>query len=296
MAYEPDVDADMALRDGRTIAFCQWGDRDGWPIFLFHGAPGSRLFGPDSTATAEAGIRLITVDRPGYGRSGPKPGRQILEWPADVEELAAALDIGEFDVAGHSSGGPYALACAYAFPERVKRVALISCVAPYAQPSSEQADDDDRLTALARQDVGRAADEIATSAAWLVDTPDRFLDLPRPEPDVQLLSDPAIRTMFVSTIREAVKQGVAAYGWDCALERRPWGFALDEIGADVWIFQGDQDRGVPPAQAHALAATLPASHLRLFPDAAHGLILAGWSDILGDLLTAHRGVGSGRNG
>ena len=160
MAYEPAVDADIALRDGRRIAYCEWGDREGWPILLCHGAPGSRMFGPDSKTTAEAGVRLITVDRPGYGRSDPKPGRQILDWPADVEELAGALRVDEFDVAGHSSGGPYALACASTFPGRVKRVALISCIAPYDEPSSE-AGDDEQLTRLARQDLGRAAEEIA---------------------------------------------------------------------------------------------------------------------------------------
>ena len=276
MGYEPDVDADLVLRDGRRIAYCEWGDRDGWPIFLCHGAPGSRVFGPDSKASAEAGVRLITVDRPGYGRSDPKPGRQILDWPADVEELAAALGVEEFDVAGHSSGGPYALACASNLSGRVNRVALISCIAPYGEPTSEPADDDEQLTRLARQDLARAAEEIAKSAAWLVEAPERFLDLPRPEPDVQLLKDPAIRDMFVETIRDAVKQGVDAYGWDCALERRPWGLALDEISAEVWIFQGGQDRAVPASQAHTLAAKLPDSHLRLFPDAGHGLILGNW--------------------
>jgi pimeloyl-ACP methyl ester carboxylesterase len=234
---------------------------------------------------------LITVDRPGYGRSDPKPGRQIQEWSADVVELAAALGIEEFDVAGHSSGGPYALACASNLPERVKRVALISCIAPYSEPSSEPADDDEELTRLARQDLERAAEKIAKSAAWLVEAPERFLDLPRPEPDVQLLTDPAVRSMFLTTIREAVNQGVDAYGWDCALERRPWGFALDEISADVWIFQGEQDRAVPTSQAHTLAAAVPDSHLSLFPAAGHGLILCNWRDILGDLQIEHRHLG-----
>ncbi len=246
MAYEGEVDAAVTLRDGRRVAYCEWGLPDGRPIFLCHGAPGSRVFGPDSTTTAAAGVRLITVDRPGYGRSDPKPGRQILDWPSDVEELAAALGIDEFDVAGHSSGGSYALACASRFPGRVKRVALISCSAPYGEPPSDRADEEDeKLTRLARQDLGRAAEEIARSAAWLVETPERFLDLPRPEPDQRLLADPDIRSMFVRTIREAVTQGVDAYGWDCALERRPWGFALDELSAQVWIFQGDQDGSVP---------------------------------------------------
>ena len=53
---------------------------------------------------------------------------------------------------------------------------------------------------------------------------------------------------------ECGRAGVDAYGWDCALERRPWGFAFDEIGADMWIFHGEQDWAVQPSEARTLAA------------------------------------------
>ncbi len=213
------------------------------------------------------------------------PDRRILDWPTDVEELTAVLGVDEFDVAAHSSGGPYALACAHRLPERVQRVALISCVAPYEVSGTGQADED--LTRLAREDVAQAAREVARSAAWLVEAPERFLDLPRPDADRQLLNDPDIRSMFAATIREAVEQGVDAYAWECAVERLPWGFALDEMRPPVWIFQGEQDRSVPPSQARVLAALLPGSTLRVFPDEAHGLILAQWAEILRDLRCEH---------
>jgi pimeloyl-ACP methyl ester carboxylesterase len=71
--------------------------------------------------TAEAGVRLITVCRPGYGRSDPKPVREIIEWAADIAELATPLRVDEFDIAGSSPGGPYAVACAYVLPGRVQR-------------------------------------------------------------------------------------------------------------------------------------------------------------------------------
>jgi pimeloyl-ACP methyl ester carboxylesterase len=292
MAYEPSVDADIELRDGRRLAYCEWGDPKGRPVVLFHGAPGSRLYGPDANTTADAGVRLITMDRPGYGRSDPKPGRQILDWAADLEALAAALGIDEFFVAGSSAGGPYALACAYSLPVRVIRVALISSVAPYGEPSSQQDTDDEALTRLARHDVRRAAEEFAKSAAWLVESPESFFELPRPERDAQLLTVPAVRNMFVRSLREAARQGVDAYGWDCALGRRPWGFALDDVSADVWIFHGDQDRLVPPSQATALARALPSSHLRMFPGAGHGLTLGSWRDILVDLQIRPHGLES----
>jgi pimeloyl-ACP methyl ester carboxylesterase len=82
------------------------------------------VFAPNPFTTAEFGVRLITADRPGYGRSDPQPGRGILSWTADVEALAGSLGIQEFSVMGHSSGGPYALACADAMPDRVKLSAV----------------------------------------------------------------------------------------------------------------------------------------------------------------------------
>jgi pimeloyl-ACP methyl ester carboxylesterase len=116
-----------------------------------------------------------------------------------------------------------------------------------------------------------------------VETPERFLDLPRPEADVRLLDDPAIRSLYLNTVREAVKQGIDAYAWDGVLERRPWGFPLVEIVADVWIFQGEQDAAVPASEAEKLSVALPGSHMKLFPDAGHGLIVAHWGQILSEL-------------
>jgi pimeloyl-ACP methyl ester carboxylesterase len=49
----------------------------------------------------------IAPDRPGLGLSDLKRGRKILDWPADVIELADALQIARFAVVGISGGGPY---------------------------------------------------------------------------------------------------------------------------------------------------------------------------------------------
>ena len=73
---------------------------------------------------------MISPDRPGVGRSDPKPGRALLDWPADVSSLADALGIERFALLGWSAGGPYALACAFALPDRVKAVALIASAIP----------------------------------------------------------------------------------------------------------------------------------------------------------------------
>src|SRR6478735_8210825 len=144
-AYTPLVDDDIVLDDGRKLRYAEWGDPSGRPMFLFHGAPGSRVFVPNPAVTAEAGVRMVTVDRPGYGGSDPLPGRQILDWPRDVVALAEALGLDRFDVAAHSAGGPYALACGHELMDRVGHVVLISCVAPQEalHPGGFEGDDED---------------------------------------------------------------------------------------------------------------------------------------------------------
>ena len=63
----------ILLRDGRYLAFREYGLHGGFPVIFTHGNLNSQLFEPcwDSTqaVTAQAGIRLLAVDRPGYGDS-----------------------------------------------------------------------------------------------------------------------------------------------------------------------------------------------------------------------------------
>lgn len=117
------------LLDGRRLAYEEFGDPQGPPVFYFHGWPGARVeFAANHGAAGRAGARVIAVDRPGIGRSDHLHDRTVLGWADDVATLADALDIDRFVVCGFSFGGPYARACAYALPDRVIRAGLISCL------------------------------------------------------------------------------------------------------------------------------------------------------------------------
>ena len=81
---QPRIDTVIQLPDKRNLAYAEYGDADGLPVFLFHGLPGSRLsWGliPDHPFPPD--IRIIAPDRPGYGKSDPKPGRTLLDWADD---------------------------------------------------------------------------------------------------------------------------------------------------------------------------------------------------------------------
>ncbi len=52
------------------MAYTEYGDHDGIPVFHAHGGPGSRLEGGWFHEIAkDMGVRIITTDRPGFGRS-----------------------------------------------------------------------------------------------------------------------------------------------------------------------------------------------------------------------------------
>jgi pimeloyl-ACP methyl ester carboxylesterase len=121
----------IRLRDGRHLQYKSYGPESGFPVLHFHPMSTSRLFShiDIDQITEELGIRLIITDRPGVGLSSPgKPSRKLLDWGKDIKELLDHLQIDQFSVSGHSTGGPYALAIAYLFPDRVKRVATIGSV------------------------------------------------------------------------------------------------------------------------------------------------------------------------
>jgi pimeloyl-ACP methyl ester carboxylesterase len=103
----------IETRVARVLTFDVAGHPGGWPVFLLHGSPGSRI-GPKPRGSVlyRLGIQLISYDRPGYGGSTPKPKRSVADAAYDIEDIAADLGLDRFAVVGRSGGGPHALAAA----------------------------------------------------------------------------------------------------------------------------------------------------------------------------------------
>jgi alpha/beta hydrolase fold len=101
------LEATIQLQKGRKLSYLDIGPADGTPLIHCHGDPSSRLevllFAAEAIAQR---VRVIGFDRPGSGRSDPKPGFRLVDWPDDVAEAADTLGIGRFAVAGFSGGAP----------------------------------------------------------------------------------------------------------------------------------------------------------------------------------------------
>ncbi len=277
------IDGSVSLPDDRTLAYAEWGDPRGEPVFLFHGSAGSRLFRPEEAVTRACGVRLITVDRPGFGRSDPLPGRTLLGWPEDVAGLAHELAIGSFGVVGYSSGGPHALACGAVLTQRVTALAVVGCPAPPdGMPgASERLDDANRILLDAID--GNPAGAIAAygeQLAALVEDPTAVLDGPLPEPDRRLRDDPAILWMWRESLKESARQGVVGWAWEAAAVHRPWGFRLEDVRLPVSVWHGRRDTIVPVEHARYLADHLATCQLTVWPDAGHGGLVMHWREVL----------------
>jgi pimeloyl-ACP methyl ester carboxylesterase len=272
--------AELTLPDRRRLAWFERGDPAGAVVFAFHGLPGSRLQAhPDDGIARSAGARVIHIDRPGFGRSDPQPGRQLADWAADVGAVADHLRIDRFTVVGVSGGGPFACACACWLGARVARAAIISGVGPPGTMTLSKS----WLVRTGFRIPWLAALPLAITARIAVRSPgfclDRLLEQ-LPPCDREILCRPEIRAMMLQDTAEAFRSGCAGFLQDLQLEASPWGLALERISCPVRLWHGDADTTVPVAATERLAALLPNATVSITPDAGHFFVFDIWGEIL----------------
>ncbi len=112
----------------------------GSTVILIHGFPLSgRAWERQERALIAADHRVITYDRRGFGKSSqPSTGYDYDTFAADLSALVNALDLYDFDIAGHSMGGGEIVRYLGTYgSERVRRAAIMSGVPPYLLKTAE---------------------------------------------------------------------------------------------------------------------------------------------------------------
>jgi pimeloyl-ACP methyl ester carboxylesterase len=283
----------ISLPDGRDIDVLLSGPEDGIPLVINDGTPvGLGILPSAAEAIHARGMRAITVARPGYDDSTPRPGRLVGDIAHDIAAVLDNLGADTFVTYGVSGGGPHALACAANLPGRCLAAASVAGVAPYraegldflagmgpenhvefgaavegAEPLTQYLNDEAKALSVV------TAADVADALGGLVSDVDKA----------------ALTGEYAATVAEqfraAVRNGVAGWRDDDLAFVEGWGFDLAQIATPVSVWQGDQDRMVPYAHGQWLAAHIPGARVHLTPGEGHlSLVVTALGDILDDLL------------
>lgn len=279
----------LRLEDGRFLGYAEYGDNAGKPVLYFPGTPSSRLLHPPEEPATLHGVRVIVVERPGYGFSDFQKGRKLLDWPADVISFANAFSIDRFAVIGVSGGGPYAAACAYKLPARVTKAAIVSGVGPTDLTGSTKEMPRIRRAGAA---VAKNAPWLLRAILWLVANPhrnpERFFQkmaLGNSPVDQEILARPEIKAMLIENYLESTRSGVQGFAQDSIILSNPWGFRPEDISIPVYLWHGEEDANVSSSAARYLARSIPNCQANFLPQEGHWLILRHWEEILMSILS-----------
>ncbi|WOI60413.1 alpha/beta fold hydrolase [Streptomyces fradiae] len=276
------------LPDGRLLGWAEWGPADGRPVLLCPGAATSRWLGFGGDVVDRAGIRLVSVDRPGLGASDPSPGRTLTSWATDIRHLFGERALHAPSAVGFSQGAPFALALAA--HGLVDAVAVVSGSDELAHPRFARS-----LPPRVREMVdGVASAPDAAEASFAgFGSADALWDLvvtTSAEADLAVYTDPVFRRSFRRALDEAFRQGPAGYARDTVLAMGRWPFEATgiDVPVDLWYGRGDTSPVHSPDLGESLGRLLPAATRRLVPDASGAMLWTHAEDILRFLLRHDR--------
>ena len=209
----------------------------GQPVVLIHGYPLSgRAWDKQVPVLLDAGHRVITYDRRGFGKSSqPASGYDYDTFAADLHALMEHLDLRDAILAGHSMGTGEVTRYLGAFGSgRVAKGVLVSPIPPYLLQAPDNPDGVpqslfDGFTQAARADT----------PAWMKGFLDTFYNIDTLRGT--LVSDQAWQASWNLAVTASAAAAVACIGtW--ATDFRA---DLPKIGVPVLVLHGDADQVLP---------------------------------------------------
>jgi pimeloyl-ACP methyl ester carboxylesterase len=229
--------SNVRLADGRDLAFSEFGDIGSANVLVYCHSGGSCRFeasGGHRIALAR-GIRIVAMDRPGYGRSSPHSGRSFDTGARDLAHLVDALQIDRYVVAGFSAGAPYALATLLRDPSRARAAVLINTAGDRQHPLWQ------RQSAAVRFVFWMMSHKPVWTLGW--------------QQTLRRLASKAKRgdehaAWLLTLLGEGCRQGTEAVDAEIALcYQQGWGLDWTRASRPVLVLHGKKDPNLPFVRA-----------------------------------------------
>lgn len=270
----------LRLADGRQLSYAEYGAADGVPVVYFHALNASRL---ELLIHAERlralGVRLIAIDRPGYGHSSFVERRDYREFVPDVRALLDELRLDAVHLLSASAGSAHALHAAWAMPERICSVQCTAVVPPIDHILAS--DSPSTLNSMMNQffrvvpSLLRPAMELALfgqtveSLLHSMTTARSHNAFSLADADIDYISAPEHLPYFVAAMMESLRQGPRAWALESVLLNQPWTIDLREVRVPVELWHGTHDGLVPIDMVEAFARALPHARLQVLEGDTH---------------------------
>jgi non-heme chloroperoxidase len=251
-----------AAADGTRLHFTDWGEPDARAVLLVHGFGASQnMWNNQVPDLVDAGLRCITFDRRGHGRSDvPGRGYDLDTLAADIAAVARHLDLREAVLVGHSLGA--AEAVRYVAADAEGRIAGLVLSAPSVpalrhgpgNPGGIAPEVFSRARQVMRDDAG---------AAIQASTTEDFLG---PGHTVSALLDNASRLQMADLPLQVL---LATFDTNAAVDLSA---DLASIDVPALVIQGDADKNNPlELTGRRAAGLMPQARLVILAGAGHGL-------------------------
>lgn len=278
----------IKLKDGRTLAYEEYGDPEGKPVFYFHGWPASRLSGMHYSESAKrANTRLICCDRPGYGLSTFKKDRKLLDWPDDICELADHLGLRKFSIIGASGGGPYVSSCAFKIPQRLNSAIVSAGLGPLKIRNPQGLTSKQKSYLKLASFLGSKSLPTLLLYKFCIDhfffPLRKYFMFLNSQPDKEIAQKKGFKKTQELSFKEAFKQGIKGPYEDLKIYSSDWGFDLKDIKMKVLLFHGMLDRNAPFWMGKYVASQIPNCKTIFYPKEGHFLIVSRGEEILSKL-------------
>lgn len=239
----------------------------GRPVVLIHGWPLSgESWSNQVPAFVDAGYRVVTYDRRGFGRSDkPKTGYDYDTLTEDLHTLLTELDLEDVTLVGFSMGGGEVARYFTKYgTERLHSVVFASAVPPYLLQTSDNPDGPLPKSQAAQMTADLTKDQDAFYDQFTTD----FFSV-----DGVLKVSEADRQEAIALAKQASK--VAALEAMASFANTDFRDDLSKVTVPTLVIHGDGDGTVPfegsGARTHA---AIPGSELYVVEGAPHGVIVS----------------------
>ncbi len=240
---------------GTTVHYRDSGSKTAPALVFLHGFGSSLHTWDEWSKTLEQNYRVIRLDLPGFGLSGENDDNDFSDTHdiTVIMGLLEALGIPKASFIGNSLGGKLAWRIASAYPERVKKLVLMSPdgFASEGFDYDKQPEPSFMLIAmtvalpkplLKMSLVPAYADPHSLTPAMI----DRYHDL---------MCAPGVRKSIVARFNQTLLKDPVPL--------------LQKIQADTLLMWGERDAMIPMANATDYTNAIPSSHLVVLPNVGH---------------------------